>query len=67
MRKDHGFDITDHICVVVSPEEQTDAAIAAYADYIKSQVLAEEINIAENSGEEVAFDEFTLNISISKN
>jgi len=67
MRKDHGFDITDHICVVVSPEEQTDAAIAAYADYIKSQVLAEEIIIAENSGEEVAFDEFTLNISISKN
>ena len=66
LRKDSGFEITDHISVVVSPFEQTDAAIAAFADYISSQVLADKLSVAENDGAEIDFDDFKLNIKIEK-
>ena len=66
LRKDSGFEITDHISVVVSPFEQTGAAIAAFADYISSQVLADKLSVAENDGAEIDFDDFKLNIKIEK-
>jgi isoleucyl-tRNA synthetase len=66
LRKDSGFEITDHISVVVSPFEQTDAAIAVFADYISSQVLADKLSVAENDGAEIDFDDFKLNIKIEK-
>ncbi|MBR5918446.1 MAG: isoleucine--tRNA ligase, partial [Prevotella sp.] len=37
LRKDTGLEITDRISVVVSPNDQTDAAIKTYGDYIASQ------------------------------
>ena len=66
MRKESGLEITDRISVVVAPNTETDAAIHAHADYIKSQVLANEILIADNDGDEVDFDSFKLNITIKK-
>ena len=66
LRKDSGLEITDHITLVVSPNEQTDAAIKVFADYIKAQVLADDISIASNHGVEVDFDDFKLNIQINK-
>ena len=42
---------------------QTDAAIEAFADYIKGQVLADDIVIAENDG---VIDKFDVNITIEK-
>ena len=66
IRKDHGLDITDRINIVVSPNEQTDAAINAFADYIKAQVLADHIKIAENDGDAVEFDDFDLNMIVVK-
>ncbi|MBR7086545.1 MAG: isoleucine--tRNA ligase, partial [Prevotella sp.] len=66
LRKDAGFEITDHIAVTVAPNEQTDAAIAAFRDYIASQVLADSLEIAPNDGQEIDFDEFKLNIKIIK-
>jgi len=66
MRKDNGFEITDRINVVVAPNEQSDAAVASFSEYIKGQVLADSISIAENAGQEVDFDGFKLNIEISK-
>jgi isoleucyl-tRNA synthetase len=67
LRKDSGLEITDRINVILSSNEQTDAAVADYADYIKAQVLADDIRIAENDGVETDFDDFKLNIKIEKN
>lgn len=47
IRKGSGFEITDKIEVVISPNEATDEAILEYAGYISRQVLAESIRIAE--------------------
>ncbi len=66
MRKDAGFEITDRIHVTVSSQEQSDAAIKVFNDYIKTQVLADSICIEPNDGPVVEFDDFDLNISVSK-
>ena len=66
LRKETGLEITDRIKVTVSPSEHTDAAVKAFADYIKSQVLANDIVIAANDGDEVDFDDFKLNIKVEK-
>ena len=66
LRKDSGLEITDRINVVVEPNEETDAAIASFNEYICAQVLADEITVAPNDGAEVEFDEFNLNIQITK-
>ncbi len=66
LRKDSGLEITDRINVVVEPNEETDAAIESFKEYICAQVLADEIKIAPNDGAEVEFDEFNLNIQITK-
>ena len=63
LRKDTGLEITDRIRVIVAPNEQTDSAIEEFADYIKGQVLADEIVIAENDG---VIDKFDVNVTIEK-
>ena len=67
IRKDSGLEITDRIRVTLAPNEETDAAVAAFADYIKGQVLADDIVVAVNDGAPVEFDGFTLNITVEKN
>ena len=47
IRKNSGFEITDKIDVVITPNEATDEAVKEYSDYIARQVLAESITIAE--------------------
>ena len=66
MRKDTGLDITDRIVVTVSPCSETDEAIKDFSNYIMSQVLADNIIIANNKGPEIEFDNFNLNIQIRK-
>ena len=66
LRKESGLEITDRINVVVSSNTNTDEAIANFKDYIKGQVLASDITIADNEGVETDFDEFKLNITITK-
>ena len=66
IRKESGFEITDRINVVVSPQEDIEKAIASFGDYVKTQVLADSITVASNDGQEVEFDEFNLNITITK-
>ena len=62
LRKETGFEITDRIIVTIAPNEETTAAINAFGELIKTQVLANDIIIAENKGTETEFDEFKLNI-----
>ena len=66
MRKDGGLEITDRIHIIISPNEQTDEAIHAFEDYIKTQVLADSITIQPNDGATVDFDDFDLNITVNK-
>ena len=67
LRKESGLEITDRISVVISPNAEAEAAVKAFGDYIKTQVLADSIDIADNNGTEVEFDDFKLNITITKN
>jgi len=66
MRKDSGFEITDHIKVVVSPNQQVSEAVEMFKDYICSQVLADELNVAENAGVETEIDDIKLFIQVDK-
>ena len=66
IRKETGLEITDRIKVTVALNAQTDAAIENFGDFIKAQVLADEITIAENDGVNVEFDDFKLNVKVVK-
>lgn len=45
VRKEQGFEITDKIDIIITPNKLTDEAIKCYGDYIAKQVLAESITI----------------------
>ena len=66
IRKDSGLEITDRIHIAIAPHEEVEKAVAGYGEYIKTQVLADDITVAQNDGVEVDFDEFKLNIQITK-
>ena len=66
LRKSNGLEITNRIHVTVSPNEEVEDAINAHGENIKTQVLADDITIAPNDGQEVSFDDFTINIKIQK-
>ena len=66
LRKETGFEITDRIIVTVQPNEEAVAAIGSFGEFIKNQVLANDILVAENDGTEVEFDDFKLSILVQK-
>ncbi len=66
IRKDSGLEITDHINVVISPDATIEAAVNQFADYIKTQVLADMLNIADNDGSAIDIDELTVKIKVEK-
>lgn len=66
-RKSSGFEITDHIHVVLSHDDNLQKAVEAYHDYICSQVLADKLEFgAPESGEELDFEEFKISVDITK-
>ena len=67
IRKESGLEITDRIEVTLTPNEEVEKSLASFADYIKTQVLADNITLQPNDGQEVEFDEFKLNIKVTKN
>ena len=66
IRKKTGLEITDRIHVQIEPNEAVTKAVEAFGDYIARQVLADDIKLEANEGQAVEFDEFTLNINITK-
>ena len=66
IRKESGLEITDRISIVLSPHAEVENAVEHFGEYIKTQVLADAIDIEANDGQEVEFDEFTINITITK-
>ena len=66
IRKESGLEITDRVAVTLAPNAEVEAAVNAFGEYVKTQVLADSIMIAENDGTEVDFDEFKLHITVTK-
>jgi isoleucyl-tRNA synthetase len=66
IRKESGLEITDRILVTLTPNADVEKSLENFADYIKTQVLADDIKVAANDGQEVDFDDFKLNIKVDK-
>ena len=66
IRKKSGLEITDHIHVSIEPNEASTKAVEAFGDYISRQVLADDLKLEANDGQAVEFDDFNLNIKITK-
>lgn len=66
LRKDTGLEITDRINVTVSQNERISAAVNGFADYIKTQVLANSITLEDNDGAEIDLDGLTAFIKVEK-
>ena len=66
LRKDGGLEITDRVNVTVSPNAEMEKAMAAFGEYVQNQVLADQIAFADNDGQEVNFDDFSLRIKVEK-
>lgn len=67
LRKETGLEITEPHQGDSGSNEETNAAIESFGDYIKGQVLADSIEIGDNAGVETEFDDFKLNILVEKN
>ncbi|MEG1903719.1 MAG: isoleucine--tRNA ligase [Bacteroidales bacterium] len=68
IRKSSGFEITDKIDVKISRNEQTDAAVEEFKQYIASQVLATSVELGEVAADaaELEMDDFSLFAEIKK-
>ncbi len=66
IRKKSGLEITDRIRVQIEPNEAVMKAVEDFGDYIARQVLADEVKLEANEGQSVEFDDFKLNINITK-
>ena len=67
LRKKGGLEITDRINVCIEPNEAVTNAVNAFGNYIARQVLADSLVLEKNDGQEVEFDDFSLNIKVTKN
>ena len=68
MRKLTGLEITDRIKVMLSSGAETDAAVKEYEEWIKSQVLADSIELVPDmeQGEDISFDDYSFKLKIEK-
>ena len=68
IRKESNFEITDRIVVELTRSEQTDKAVVDFADYISTQVLANEIKTVDHieEGVEIDFDDYKIYLKVQK-
>ncbi|MDR3188378.1 MAG: isoleucine--tRNA ligase [Prevotellaceae bacterium] len=68
LRKDSGFEVTDRIAVQLEKRSEVETAVAAFADYIKGQVLATSLTLVESenlsNATAVEIDDYTVNIQL---
>ena len=67
LRKTSGFDIADRIDVKYTADKEVKAAIKHFKKYIMNEVLAVTFEESDVKGEELKINDYTMNISISKN
>ncbi len=68
LRKESDFDVTDKIRLYIEKHPETDQAVQNFSSYIQSQVLAEQIELADKieEGKQVEIDEIVTVIKIEK-
>lgn len=68
IRKSNGFEITDKISIEIETNENINAAVLEFKEYIATQTLALEVKILEKLSQPIALDleDYTVNISVSK-
>jgi isoleucyl-tRNA synthetase len=68
LRKDSGFEVTDRITVQLEKRSEIATAVAAFADYIKGQVLASSLELVENlsGGATIAIDDYAVAIRVER-
>jgi len=67
MRKDKDFEVTDRIAVTISAGDELLNAAKAFEEYIKQEVLAEQLEGADTKlGEKVEIDNYEAFINIEK-
>ncbi len=70
IRKDSGFEVTDHIRIEIEKLELVESAVAEYSDYIGQQTLAESVILSEKpQGEFVInsdIDDLPIVIAVTK-
>ncbi len=68
IRKDSGFNLTDRIYVTVSENEELQASIIQYKDYICAEILADSLAFLPeiNDGTEIEVNEAILQVNVLK-
>ncbi|MBD5203535.1 MAG: isoleucine--tRNA ligase [Bacteroidales bacterium] len=71
IRKSSDFEITDKVTVKITHDPAVDAALAEYADFIASQVLASDIksvdSLEEQESQELDIDGVKVRINVTRN
>ena len=69
LRKSSGFEITDKVNITLASSAEMDGAVEAYQEYIKSQVLANNLVITAepiSNATSLDFEDFTLAVKVEK-
>ena len=68
LRKSAGLEITDRIRVEIERNDNVNAAVENYRDYICSQVLAYSLQLVEQTtdGDVLDFEDFNVTINLKK-
>ncbi|MDE6558377.1 MAG: class I tRNA ligase family protein, partial [Muribaculaceae bacterium] len=68
IRKSSDFDITDRVDIVLQSVPEVDEAVESFGEYIKSQVLADNLTLDSslNEGEELDIDGLKVYVRVSK-
>lgn len=67
LRKSANLEVTDRINLKINPDAGIRAYIEAQIEYIKNEVLANEILLTDNNGAEIEIDEHKAIVEIEKN
>lgn len=66
-RKDHNFEITDHIRVCLQDKPEVKEAVSQFRDYVCTQVLCDDLTFEpQPDGDTLEFDHFQLGVRIEK-
>ena len=65
-RKDSGLEVSDHIRLTIAPAAEVAKAVEAFRSYIAGETLADELILADNSGETVSIDDLTFALTVEK-
>ena len=69
LRKSSGFEITDKVNITLASSAEMDGAVEAYQEYIKSQVLANNLVVTAepiSDATSLDFEDFTLAVKVEK-